>query len=72
MTGVRKVDEFLQPCTVGSFPRTPEEAGIIPIRLKRKIEYKNNHIEQYISTKKIFEALHTLKKTWQSVLPICS
>ena len=47
--------------TVESFPRTPEEAGIIPVKLKRKLEYKNNHIEQYISTKKIFEALNTLK-----------
>ena len=47
--------------TIESFPRTPEEAGIIPVRLKRKMEYKNNHIEQYISTKKIFEALKTLK-----------
>ena len=47
--------------TVQSFPRTPEEAGIIPVKLKRKLEYKNDHIEQYISTKKIFEALNTLK-----------
>ena len=38
--------------TVESFPRTPEEAGIIPVRLKRKMEYKNNHIEQFISTTK--------------------
>jgi hypothetical protein len=48
--------------TVESFPRTPEQAGIIPVRLKRKLEFKNNHIEQFISTKKIFEALKTLKK----------
>ena len=48
--------------TLESFPRTPEEAGIIPVRLKRKMEYKNNHIEQYISTKKVFEALQTLKR----------
>ena len=48
--------------TVESFPRTPEEAGIIPVKLKRKLEYKNNHIEQYISTKKLFEALNTLNR----------
>ena len=48
--------------TIESFPRTPEEAGIIPVKLKRKMEYKNNHIEQFISTKKLFDALKTLKK----------
>ena len=48
--------------TIESFPRTLDEAGIIPVQLKRKMEYKNNHLEQYISTKRIFAALETLKK----------
>jgi hypothetical protein len=48
--------------TIESFPRTLDEAGVIPVQLKRKIEYKNNHLEQYISTKKIFKALQTLKR----------
>ena len=35
--------------TVKSLPRTPNEAGIIPVNLKRKTSYKNVHKSQYIS-----------------------
>ena len=48
--------------TVKSFPRTFDEAGIIPVKLKRKLEYKNSHIQQFISIEKIFKALATLRK----------
>ena len=48
--------------TIETFPRTPDEAGIIPVKLKRKLEYKNCHIEQFISVPKIFNALKTLKR----------
>ena len=48
--------------TVKCFPRTLNEAGIIPVKLKRKLEYKNSHLQQYISTEKIVKALLTLKK----------
>ena len=47
--------------TVTSLPRTPAEAGIIPVKLKRKVEYKNSHKIQYVSVKKVFQALQTLK-----------
>jgi hypothetical protein len=29
--------------TVKNIPRTPREAGLLEISLKRKLEYKNNH-----------------------------
>ena len=48
--------------TVTSLPRLPDDAELLVVKLKRKMEYNNNHIEQYISTKKLFEALKTLKK----------
>ena len=48
--------------TCASLPRTLDEAGIVPIKLKRKMEYKNSHFEQFISINKIFEALKTLKR----------
>ena len=32
--------------TLKSLPRTPDEAGIIPVQLKRKVEYKNSHREE--------------------------
>ena len=33
--------------TVESLPRTPTEAGIIPINLKRKLSFKNSHKIEY-------------------------
>ena len=48
--------------TVESLPRTPTEAGIIPVNLKRKISYKQTHKTQYVSVPKILKALETLKK----------
>ena len=48
--------------TVEALPRTPSEAGIIPIKLKRKIEYKNAHKIQYVSVEKVLKAIQTLKE----------
>ena len=47
--------------TVSNLPRTPAEAGIITVKLKRKLEYKNTHTEQLIDTKKIYAYLNHLK-----------
>ena len=48
--------------TITSLPRTPIESRIITVgKLKRKLEYKNNHIEQLIDIQKIFKFLHHLK-----------
>ena len=44
--------------TAKSLPRTPTEAGIIPITLKHKKEFKNTHKEEYIYVSKIKAALH--------------
>ena len=49
--------------TVESLPRTPAEAGLIPIvpvNLKRKLEYKNVHLTQLIDPNKIFKYLKFL------------
>ena len=47
--------------TIESLPRTPSAARIIPINFKRKMNFKNNHMTQYISVPKILKALETLK-----------
>jgi hypothetical protein len=47
--------------TLKSLPRTPTEAGIIPVGLKRKLEYKTTHLQQLIDVKKIYKYLHYLK-----------
>ena len=49
--------------TIQNLPRTPAEAGIvtiIPVNLKRKVEYKNTHLAQMINTNKIFKYLEYL------------
>ena len=38
--------------TITSLPRTPDEAGLIEVDLKRKVEYKNSHIKQLIDPQK--------------------
>ena len=51
--------------TIESLPRTPAEAGIIPIlpvKLKRKLEYKTTHLIQLIDTDRIFKYLEYLCK----------
>ena len=47
--------------TIESLPRTPDEAGIIPVNLKRKAGYKNTHLTQYVSVTKLIKALETMK-----------
>ena len=48
--------------TIESLPRTPSNAGIVPINFKRKVEYKKRHVVQYFSVPKIIKALATLKE----------
>ena len=51
--------------TIESLPRTPAEAGIItiiPVNLKRKVDYKNNHLAQMIDTRMIYKYLEYLQK----------
>ena len=48
--------------TISSLPRTPTEAGLIEVDLKRKVEYKNSHIKQLIDPTKCYKMLELLKK----------
>ena len=47
--------------TMQSLPRTPEEAGLLEVKLKRKLDYKNTHQQAYIDPKKIYKALDFLR-----------
>ena len=49
--------------TVKNIPRTPKEAGLIQVKLKRKLKYKNYHKHEFIDTGKIFKMLEYLKKS---------
>ena len=49
--------------TIKMLPRTPNEAGLIGLELKRKIELKNNHKKQLINPTKIFKWIKRLKES---------
>ena len=49
--------------TVTKLPRTPNEAGLIEVSLKRKLEYKNAHAQQLINPQKCFKMLELLKRS---------
>ena len=48
---------------VESLPRTPKEAGLIGVSLKRKLEYKNTHKRQLVNPAKILKMLDLLQKS---------
>ena len=47
--------------TADSLPRIPSEAHLLPVKLKRKIEYKNHHHLAMIDPHKIIRLLKTFK-----------
>ena len=47
--------------TVTSLPRPPDEAMVIGVTLKRKLEMKNGHLEAFIRPHALFAALRKLK-----------
>ena len=48
--------------TLKTIIRTPSEAGILPIKVKRKQEYENSYQEEYVSIHKIIYSLKMLVK----------
>ena len=49
--------------TVNLLPRTPKEAELIGVSLKRKLEYKSKHQSQLVNPSKIFQMLDLLKNS---------
>ena len=48
--------------TLTMLPKTPDEAGLIEVTFKRKLEYKNSHIRgQLVDPKKLYKMLDHLK-----------
>ena len=48
--------------TLEQMPRTPKDAGLIGVALKRKQEYKNSHKQQLVDPQKLFRMLDKLKR----------
>ena len=49
--------------TLEHLPRTPREGGLLEVKLKRKLEYRNSHQQAYVDVDKIYKALEFLKKS---------
>ena len=49
--------------TLEQLPRTPKDAGLIGVALKRKMEFKNTHKHQLVNPDKMFRMLNKLKKS---------
>ena len=48
--------------TLSLLPRTPSSAGLIPITLKRRLEYKNSHKSQLVDSDKMFRWIQKAKE----------
>ena len=46
--------------TIKKLPRLPQESGLVEVKLKRKLGYKNNHKREFVDPNKIFKALKYL------------
>ena len=44
-------------------PRNPIDAEIVSVQLKRRLEYKKSHLEEFIRPNVVLKALETLKET---------
>ena len=47
--------------TLSMLPRTPNQAGLVPVKLKRMKKWKHVHLQQYINVEKLLKALTRLR-----------
>ena len=47
--------------TISELPQHPDDARIVAVQLKRKLEMKNTHLQEYIRPAKCIKAVETLK-----------
>ena len=52
--------------TVAQLPRHPDEAEIVAVQLKRRLQLKNSHLQEYIRPQIIIKALQTLKEKFSN------
>ena len=48
--------------TLLKLPRNPDDAKIVAVQLKRRLEYKNSHLEEYIRPNVVIRAVQVLKE----------
>ena len=47
--------------TLSMLPRTPNQAGLVPVKLKRMQKWKHVHLQQYVNVEKLLKALNLLR-----------
>ena len=52
--------------SVAQLPRHPDDAEIVAVQLKRRLQLKNSHLQEYIRPQTIIKALQTLKETFSN------
>ena len=57
--------------TINQLPRLPKDAGLIPVNLKRKMEYQNPHKKELIDPEKILRVLKILKESDNPYYQFC-
>jgi hypothetical protein len=57
--------------TVNKLPRLPKDAELVPVNLKRKMEYKNSHKKQFINPEKVLKVLQILKTSGHPYYQFC-
>ena len=57
--------------TISQLPSLPKDAGIIPVHLKRKLEYKNSHKLAYVDPAKMLRALKHLNDSGHPYYQLC-
>ena len=48
--------------TISKLPRHPDEAKIVAVQLKRKLEMRNTHLEEFVRPAKCIKAVEKLKE----------
>ena len=56
------IHEKIVSKTVAELPRHPDDAKIVAVQLKRKLEMKNTHLEEFIRPAKCIKAVEKLKE----------
>ena len=57
--------------TVNQLPKLPKDAELVPVNLKRKKEYKNNHKKELINPEKVLKVLQILKSSGHPYYQFC-
>ena len=56
------IEEDVVSKTISALPRHPDDAKIVAVQLKRKLEMKNTHLSEYIRPEKCIKAVEKLKE----------